>query len=201
MDIRSPEFQKCSLVTTFLIGVLYIYFFSTYVPYTFKSTSMELAERRTRQERLQTEVANARAAIDRMPELEREVDAIHQRWEEVSELLPSEKEVAGFLTRLTVAGQESGVDFALVEPQPPVDHDFYLAYPNRVQVDGGYHEVGRFLAEVGNLSRIVQVRDLRLVTGSGANAEEDGRVVSASFIAEAYASKNAQQPARVAHAQ
>jgi Tfp pilus assembly protein PilO len=71
-----------------------------------------------------------------------------------------------------------------------------------VQIDGGYHEVGRFLAEVGNLSRIVQVRDLRLVTGTGANTDEDGRVVSASFIAEAYASKDvAPQPAQVAAAQ
>ncbi len=188
MDIRSPEVQKVTLVSTFLVGVLYLFFFTTYVPFTFKGRSLELREQRGRCERLQAEIAQAQAAIDRLPELEQEVAVIHQRWEEVSELLPSARETAGFLTRMTVAGQESGVDFALVEPVAPVDHEFYLAFPTRVQVDGGFHQVGRFLAEVGNLSRIVQIRDLQLTTGSGACTPE-GRAVTASFIAEAYASK------------
>lgn len=188
MNIRDPEFQKISLVTTFLVGVLYVFFFTTYLPFTFKSRRLQMAETRQKYERVQADVTKARAAVERLPELEREVAAIHERWEEVSELLPSSKEVAGFLTRLTVAGQESGVDFKLVEPQPAVDHEFYLAYPTRVEVDGGFHAVGRFLAEVGNAARIVQVRNLRLAAADGGGEGE--RVVTASFVAEAYASKD-----------
>lgn len=188
MNIRDPEVQKITLVSSFLVGVLYLFFFTTYAPYTLKSRMLQLEEQRHKVERLQVEVAQARAAVDRLPELEREVTTIHRRWDEVSELLPLEKETASFLARLTVAGQESGVEFGLVEPQPPEDRGFYVAFPTRIQVDGGYHEVGRFLAEVGNSSRIVQVRDLRLTAGPGA-AGQGERTVTAAFVAEAYAGK------------
>lgn len=190
MNIRDPEVQKISLVSTFLIGVLYLFFFTTYVPYTFKGRTLELREQRGRLQRLQADVARAQAAIDKLPELEREVAAIHERWEEVSELLPSSKEVANFLSRISVTGQESGIDFALVEPQPPIDHDFYQSFPTNIQVDGSFHQVGRFLAEVGNLGRIVQVRDLRLNTVQGRAEGEDDRTVSATFVAEMFASKD-----------
>jgi Tfp pilus assembly protein PilO len=57
-----------------------------------------------------------------------------------------------------------------------------------VQVDGGYHEVGRFLAEIGNLSRIVQVRNLEMIA-SGDIGEDGDRQVTATFMAETYGSK------------
>ncbi len=190
MDIRDPEFQKISLVTTFLIGVLYVFFFTTYLPFTYPSRTRALKENRAKYERLQADVSKARAAVNRLPALEREVTEVRRRFAEVSELLPDGKEVAPLLTRVTVAGQESGVDFVLFEPQAPQDREFYMAYPTQVQVDGGYHEVGRFMAEVGNLSRIIQIKNLRMTANPSVEDGNAERVVTASFIAEAYASKD-----------
>ena len=177
-----------SLVTTFLIGVLYFFFFTTYAHWTFKSRTLQLKENRGKYERLQADVASARAAIERLPELEAEVTEVHKQWGQVSELLPAEKEIASFLTRMTIAGQESGVHFSLVEPRAPEDRQFYIVFPTSVQVDGGYHEVGRFLAEVGNLSRIVQVRNLEMIA-NGDIGEDGDRQVTATFMAETYGSK------------
>ena len=97
MNIRDPQFQKILFVSTFLIGFMYVFFFTTHVSFTFKSRSLQLKEHRVRYERLKADVAKAQAAIDKLPELEREVTAIQERWDEVQELLPSSKETATYL--------------------------------------------------------------------------------------------------------
>jgi type IV pilus assembly protein PilO len=102
----------------------------------------------------------------------------------MSEMLPTSKEIAALLTQVTLAGQQSGVEFAIFKPGAPRQEDFYAVYPTQVRVEGAYHAVGRFMAEIANLSRIVNFVDLNF---AAADEPTRDRTVVAGFTAEAYA--------------
>lgn len=195
MNLREPRTQRIILVAILGLGMIYAYFFTTVVPFTYKARAAETAQVEAELSKLSGDVAKARAAVANLPALERECAEVHERWEIMSELLPTSKEIAGLLTKVTLAGQESGVDFALFQPAAPRQADFYVAYPTQLRVEGGYHEVGRFLAEVANLDRIVNIVNLNM-TAADADEKNPDRTVVASFTAEAYAfQENAATPA------
>ncbi len=194
MNLREPRTLKIILVAILGLGILYGYFFTTYVPFTYKARAAEAAKLEGEMAELSGDVAKARAAVANLPALERECAEVHERWEIMSELLPTSKEIAGLLTKVTLAGQESGVEFALFQPAPPRAGDFYVTYPTQVRVEGGYHQVGRFLAEVANLDRIVNIVDLNM-TAAQPDEKLPERTVVAAFTAEAYAfQENLGQP-------
>ncbi len=186
MDIRDPGTQKMALVGVLIIGLIYVFFFTEILPFTYKARAAQTAEAQAHLSQLSADVAKARTAVANLPAVEAEYALVKERWESMSSLLPSSKEIASLLTKVTVAGQESGVDFALFQPAPARTEDFYVAYPAQYRVEGGYHEVGRFMAEVANMDRIVNIVDLNLNTAKGDQRHPDKTVVAA-FTAEAYA--------------
>jgi type IV pilus assembly protein PilO len=195
MNLREPRTQRIILVSILGLGLLYCYFFTTYVPFTYKARAAETAKVEAELAKLSGDVAKARAAVANLPALERECAEVHERWEIMAELLPTSKEIAALLTKVTLAGQESGIEFALFQPASPRQGDFYVTYPTQLRVEGGYHEVGRFLAEVANLDRIVNIVDLNMTAAQG-DEKDPERTVVAAFTAEAYAfQENAPKPA------
>ena len=129
--------------------------------------------------------------LPNLPALERECNEVHQRWELMSEMLPTSKEVASLLTQVTMAGQQSGVEFAIFKPGAPRQEDFYAVYPTQVRVRRRFHAVGRFMAEIANLSRIVNFVDLNFAAADEPTRE---RTVVAGFTAEAYAFQDRPAP-------
>jgi type IV pilus assembly protein PilO len=189
MDIREPGTQKIILVSALCLGLLYGFFFTAILPFTHKARAAEMEVVEAEMEQLSADVAKARAAVANLPALEQECAEVHERWEEMSDLLPTSKEIAGLLTKVTMAGQESGVHFALFQPGAPRQEDFYTIYPVQLRVEGPYHAVGRFMAEVANLDRIVNVVDLNMIA-IDPDERNPERTVVASFTAETYAFKD-----------
>jgi type IV pilus assembly protein PilO len=186
MDIRDPGTQKMALIGTLILGILYGFFFTEILPFTYKARASRAAHAQAHLARLSADVTKARAAVAKLPEVEAEYEKVKERWESMASLLPNSKEIASLLTKVTVAGQESGVDFALFQPGPAREEDFYVTYPAQYRIEGGYHEVGRFMAEVANMDRIVNIVDLSL-NASEADERHPERTVAAAFTAEAYA--------------
>lgn len=186
MDIRDPGTQRMALIGTLILGLLYGFFFTEILPFTYKARASRAAQAQAHLARLSADVTKARAAVAKLPEVEAEYAKVKERWESMAELLPNSKEIASLLTKVTVAGQESGIDFALFQPGAAREEDFYVTYPAQYRVEGGYHEVGRFMAEVANMDRIVNIVDLSLGT-SDPDDRHPERTVAAAFTAEAYA--------------
>jgi Tfp pilus assembly protein PilO len=77
------------------------------------------------------------------------------------------------LRKVTTAGNKSGIEFMLFQPKPPVVKELYKEHPVAVRVRGGYHEMGMFLSRLANLSRIVNVTDLKV--NAAQTAAKDGK--------------------------
>jgi type IV pilus assembly protein PilO len=184
MNIREPATQKIIIAAILSLGLAFGFFFTRALPITYPARAAKMAETQAELARVSSDVAKARAAVANLPALERECNEVHQRWELMSEMLPTSKEIAALLTQVTLAGQQSGVEFAIFKPGAPRQEDFYAVYPTQVRVEGAYHAVGRFMAEIANLSRIVNFVDLNF---AAADEPTRDRTVVAGFTAEAYA--------------
>jgi type IV pilus assembly protein PilO len=183
MDFKDPRAQKAVLSGIVVAGLGYLYFFATFVPFGYRAMSAEKKGLQGQYEQLSSDLNKARQTLSSMARVEREFEAIQARYEAARMLLPEEKEVANLLRMVSLVGQQSGVQFELFKPMPQIVQGYYIENPVEVKVVGGYHEVGAFLADVANLSRIVKVSSLNL---TGLEGSETSETVTASFTASAY---------------
>ncbi len=96
------------------------------------------------------------------PELERRLSIYEQHMRQLEELIPRREEVSELLHSMSLRAQASGLDLTKMRPEANDPGPFYTKQVYEVSVKGAYHDVGRFLAEVGSLPRIVTPTELRL---------------------------------------
>ena len=183
MDIKDPRTQKTLLVVIAMAAVGYLYFFATFVPFGYHRLTAEQKELEGKYEQLSADLNKARQTVARKEQLETEFAEVQHRYDAARRLLPEEKEVANLLRMVTLVGQQEGVHFELFKPAPQVVQGYYIENPVDVKVTGPYHAVGQFLADVANLSRIVNVTKLGL---TAFDKGDDDETVEASFTASAY---------------
>jgi type IV pilus assembly protein PilO len=193
VDLKNPTIQKIVLSALLAGGLLSIFFFTHFVPFGYPNQQDRLNSLKSEYERKSTELARARATVADLPRFEAEYDQLHDRWLLAAELLPTDRQLASLLRRITLAGQETGVQFLLFKPTAPRSETYYTQMPVQMAVTGGYHQVGSFLAELSNLRRIVTVTDMRLKANSspGTNSLT---TTSAEFTASAYSLNTAPVP-------
>jgi len=183
MNIREPRNQKLILAGIGVAAIGYLYFFSTFVPFGHRKVAAEKNQLEEQYKQLSADLSKARQSLNNLDEVERQYQVITTRWEVATKLLPEQREVANLLRKVTLVGQQAGVDFELFKPKPQIPGEIYTENPVEVKVVGGYHQIGSFLAEVANLDRIVNV------TGLSLKSLEEGteaKTVEAAFQATAY---------------
>lgn len=182
-DLRDPKTRNLLLIA-FLVGAgLYVFFGTTYVPFGWQPTQAKISALRSDFEKKSSDLARARQAVADLPRFQAEFAALHERYELASELLPTDRELPGLLRKITLAGQQAGVTFQLVRPDPPVTQQHYIEIPIYITVQGGYHQIGQFVAQLANLERIVNVGAINLASFSSA---DDPATCQASFTVTAY---------------
>ena len=107
-------------------------------------------------------VANLDAYKQQMVEMEDSFGSLLKQ-------LPRDTEVPGLIDDISAAALGSGLTLKAIDPQAMVQTEFYKELPIKVQVSGGYHEMGSFVSAVASLPRIVTLHDFS-ISGAG----EDG---------------------------
>ncbi len=182
LDLKSPAVQKLLLAILLASGALGVFYFTHLLPFGFSNGNEKLATLKADYEKKSSELARARASVADLPRFEAEYDQLHQRWELASELLPVDRQFATLLRKITLAGQQSGVSFLMFKPNGPKPEQYHTELPVSISVQGGYHQVGSFLAELANMRRIVTVSNLKLT----ANNKVDNGTTVAEFTASAF---------------
>jgi type IV pilus assembly protein PilO len=190
MNLREPYVQK-GIIGIILVGVLvWLIFFSGYLPFSLRKTSGEVQRLRNELQTVAGELQRLEAAAKSLPRIKRELSMLEERWEILRSLLPRASEMSVLLTSVTTAGMKAGVQFTLFEPGTPEPYDLYTRYPIRVSVTGGYHQVGRFFDNLCNLNRLVGLSQVSITQiGDGTEAV----TVEASATVSAYTYTEGQQ--------
>ena len=77
--------------------------------------------------------------------------------------LPDKSQMDALLVDINQAGLGRGLQFELFKPaQQESAREFYAELPIQVKVLGTYHDMGAFASDVGQLSRIVTLNDVKI---------------------------------------
>jgi type IV pilus assembly protein PilO len=88
--------------------------------------------------------------------------------------LPNKSQMDALLVDINQAGLGRGLQFELFKPAgSEMRREFYAELPIDVKVTGNYHDMGAFASDVGQLSRIVTLKDVSIVAGKDGNLTMD----------------------------
>ncbi|HEX7319746.1 MAG TPA: type 4a pilus biogenesis protein PilO [bacterium] len=168
MNLREPKTQQMIVFIVVLILILVLFFRFPYSSNAKRITTLE-----ARRDSLRIKVQEAEAARARLPELQARIARLELEWEKAKEMLPQEKEIPSLIQQISNSGTKAGVSFTLFRPSGPVAKATYQEIPVQIKVSCGYHQLGKFLSNIGNLSRIVNVPAVKLVAGKERTVEAE----------------------------
>lgn len=145
----------------------------------------ELTAMETRVERLETMNASARMRSTQSRQLEERLEQFERHIDRLEDLVPRGEEVSQILNQVHQRAEQAGVDVARFTPGQTTAGAHYNRRTFEMAVRGSYHEIARFLTDVGSLPRIITPRQLT-VAPSNARDRQGGQMLEASFRIETY---------------
>ena len=170
MNLRERKTQQIVIFVILLVVILILFF-----RFPYKTNSDKIDTLRSRRDSLQIEVQKAEAAKIRLPELQEKIARLEVEWERAQEMLPKEKEIPSLIQQISNSGAKAGVSFLLFKPSTVMQRINYSEIPVQIKIACGYHQLGRFLSNVGNLARIVNVPAIKITVGKDRAVEAELR--------------------------
>ena len=185
-SLRDPKTLR--LIATVILGgaAVYVFLATPYLPVNYPVANAKIKDLKADFEKKSNDLARARQSVADLPRFQAEFAALHERYEMAAELLPTDKEMPGVLRRLTLAGQQCGIQFESFRPDPEVRKDHYTEVPIQLKIVGGYHQVGQFLAEVANMPRIMKVSDLQVNANTKRGDDDPDLTTSCDLVITVY---------------
>jgi len=123
--------------------------------------------------------AQKEMAKGNVTELRAQAESYKQSLTVMRQLVPTNNEVPLLLDQVSTAARRANLDIGEVMPDSVIPGSEFDTYRYRVGLVGTYHELGRFFANVGSLTRIVAPVDVKL---QPATAQQRTRMRTASLI-------------------
>jgi type IV pilus assembly protein PilO len=118
--------------------------------------------RRARLNSLRADIARGVDTARRLPEFQKQVDDLEARLESLKAVLPEEKDVAEILRRVQGLATQSNLSIQRFTPQTPKQQALYAELPYKMQAEGTYHDLGRFLDRISKFHRIINVSEISI---------------------------------------
>ena len=180
--------QEPSKQVALLVGIVALAGAYAFYAYWYEPRALEVGEMETRLSQLETMNRQAQVVSARSgPDLAERLAVYERHVERLEELIPAREEVATLMNSLTLEAQRAGVDLTGLTPEAPLPGELYTLQSYGVSVVGDFHDVGRFLAAVASLPRIVTPMDLVIEPFAGPAVRlEMAAPVSARFRVQTY---------------
>ena len=182
MNFKDPKIQISIALVVLSIAVAGLFFKFSYQPANERKIQLQNEE-----SKLRVELDNVRAAVSGLQELELQYKNLEKKWLQAQKLLPTDKEIPSLLKQITNAGIEAQVKFQIFKPGDATSATaLSQAIPVNISVIGTYNQIAQFLANMGNMSRIVITSNLRLTP----NESDPIRNIKADLVATTYVFKS-----------
>ena len=130
----------------------------------------ELEASRQQEPKLQADyVSRLRQAVN-LSELRKQKLQVQEYVTQLEKQLPGKAEMDALLSDINQAGLGRGLQFELFRPGQMQIKDYYAELPISIRVNGRYHDIGSFAADVANLSRIVTLQNVNITPVLGKDA-------------------------------
>jgi type IV pilus assembly protein PilO len=137
-------------------------------------------------------VSKAEAAKGNAVQMRAQADSFDRQLKVLRQLVPTSNEVPALLESVSDAARRVGLELANVIPEGVVAGDDFDVTKYRLRIIGAYHDVGRFLANVGSLRRVVVPINVTMgptgVTGDR-RPRKDEQFLDVAFEIQTYVAK------------
>lgn len=176
-----PPAVRVLLVLLPIIIIVPLFYFFAYTP---KNKTIDMLENDISKLSNDINVSSIKAA--QLDELKKRNLMLQARLKELKEQLPEEREVTSLLKEVSDLGAKSGLGILLWKPSEKKSSPtgIYEEIPVKVEVTGGYHDLGVFFSYVSKLTRIVNISDIKM---GKVKVEKGIPVIQASFTATTFA--------------
>jgi type IV pilus assembly protein PilO len=154
-----PRYLSYLLVALLVLSLLWYFWLN--------SSNEELVVEEAKEVTLRTEFKNKLAQAVNLEALKKQREQVLQYVTQLEKQLPSKAEMDALLSDINQAGLGRSLQFELFRPGQVNVKEYYAELPIAVKVTGSYHDIGSFVADVANLSRIVTLNNLSLSPVSG----------------------------------
>ncbi len=176
---------KLSKLYRLLISLGIIVLFAGPIVYFSYLPKMEKIDKLTEEYKgFEQKLARFTAKARRLRAIQQQYEDAENEFKIVMKALPEKKEIPNLLASISSSGQESGLEFALFEPKPENNKDFYAEIPVAVKVSGSYHNVASFFDKVSRLPRIVNIDNISITAQK--QTKKEGLSLSTSCTAITY---------------
>lgn len=153
--LKWPKSKKAIVWLICGTVIAVVYYFAFFQPRIQALRSLE-----AEYDKLGNELRENQAIADNLSQVKEEVQRLDQKLAQALEKLPNKEEIPSLLQTVSDLGKESGLEFLLFKPAPPVAKDFYAEVPLELQILGRYHDLAIFFDKIGRLPRIVTIEDI-----------------------------------------
>lgn len=178
---EDPRDQYRMLGVIVLVAVAALFYLYVYRP-----RARELAELEQRIEQVEQQNELAESRMGSVEETRRELALGERQFVALERLVPSRSEVPEIYEEIASESQSLGLELVNVTPAEalPDTTGHFLRQTWEMQVEGEYHDVGRFLTRIASLERIVrpEVQEVRPTE----QTESGRQLVSATFDLQTY---------------
>jgi len=175
-----PLWQKlAALFITFAL-IIAVYFYMFWMPVQALITK-QAAEVDLQQVLL---LRNQNLAQD-LPRKKEEYAKLEKQLTVALDMLPKKSQIPDLLEDVSWAGKDSGLEFTNFIPRTEVTRQIYAEVPVSFNISGSYRQLLTFLKRVGEMPRIVDVKNLTLSQAKGGvGLSVKGQAVTYRFMEE-----------------
>lgn len=154
-----PQSLVYALITIMTVAVLWMVWLAG-------SNDVLVAEQ-AKEVTLREDYTKKLAQAANLAALKKQREQVLQYVTQLEKQLPSKAEMDALLSDINQAGMGRSLQFELFRPGQVNVKEYYAELPIAVKVTGRYHDIGAFVADVANLSRIVTLNNLALSPVAG----------------------------------
>jgi type IV pilus assembly protein PilO len=163
------------VVSGLLTGAFYYYWV--------EPAQADMAIRAQKLATMQAHINKGLATARQLPEFRKQVAELEGRLDSLRAVLPEQKDVGDLLRRIQTLATQSSLQIKGFKPAPTVTKQMHAEWPINLELDGTYHNMGRFLDQVARFSRIINVGQLTIKAKDKPGVDS---TVSASCVATTF---------------
>jgi type IV pilus assembly protein PilO len=154
---KLSKVQRILIFSSVFVAIVAIFVFLLYKP------KLEQISNLSKQlKTLENKLVVARKNAADLEKFQKKMQAAEVQFKSAMSALPEKEEIPSLLTSISRSGQDVGLDFLLFEPKSEIRKEFYAEIPVAMLVKGGYHDLAIFFDKVARLSRIVNIKNIKM---------------------------------------